>query len=710
MTVQTKSTNSGYISPKQNSNLGDGLYPVHGIAIGEGDVTVGHLSEERKKWTQEALQGTGRYLVGKHIVVNHQNKDAYDVIGEVTKAAYKPGVGLIYQGHIDDEEIASKIQNGWLDVSLRVLHSDNFEENDEGTKVINEVLGYDNLSVVRKGAAPSNTINPGEHDELSVAELAEFTDELATDKEWREGDYVQWGSSGDRNAKGRVIDWTDDGTFSDRIDGDQSIDGTEEDPAALINVYQPTDEGWEEGDTTVAHRFSTLNEWNPDSIVSENQQNYIDYMFESPEAAQGRAEAMACDVDYHEHEIDGEKVYMPCESHAEFEKALVQSEKSEMEELQISEARMPSFEGTEEKSWGDIPADTLSYFTDALGFEAEQTDDLTQEQKAQIAEHTLLGDPQADNIRELRMFPVVNANTGNLNRGALEAVRGGRGQSADLPQDTYETAYEMAGRLLNEEFGSDVEVELSVSSIKESVEVVELQEDEELDEVYSDWEDAVNMTASQLRSWSGNPCSREASVDPEAVIERNLRLLETPKSEWDQSDIDDANRTISFISRMKGMRPDGDASDGSHGCPTDWAISLLNWAYNPFDSLPGQPDEDADLDDVEELSMGLSEGRIMAKHDYSEEEMEGMAEMMSSMSEMTMDECMELMEGMGPGEPYKMKPVAKLAASSLGADYEEMESYMEMAMSEEMMGGGYEEMSEADEGADYEEYSISEIL
>jgi len=158
------------------------------------------------------------------------------------------------------------------------------------------------------------------------------------------------------------------------------------------------------------------------------------------------------------------------------------------------------------------------------------------------------------------------------------------------------------------------------------------------------------------------------------------------------------------------MRPDGDASDGSHGCPTDWAISLLNWAYNPFDSLPGQPDEDADLDDVEELSMGLSEGRIMAKHDYSEEEMEGMAEMMSSMSEMTMDECMELMEGMGPGEPYKMKPVAKLAASSLGADYEEMESYMEMAMSEEMMGGGYEEMSESDEGADYEEYSISEIL
>jgi len=33
-----------------------------------------------------------------------------------------------------------------------------------------------------------------------------------------------------------------------------------------------------------------------------------------------------------------------------------------------------------------------------------------------------------------------------------------------------------------------------------------------------------------------------------------------------------------------------------------------------------------------------------------------------------------------------------------------------MAMSEEMMGGGYEEMSESDEGADYEEYSISEIL
>jgi len=88
-------------------------------------------------------------------------------------------------------------------------------------------------------------------------------------------------------------------------------------------------------------------------------------------------------------------------------------------------------------------------------------------------------------------------------------------------------------------------------------------------------------------------------------------LLETNKSDWGEDEIEDANRTISFINRMKPNSPDGDASDGANGCPTDWAISLLNWAYNPFDSLPSQPDNE-DLDDVEELeTLGISEGDMV---------------------------------------------------------------------------------------------------
>lgn len=127
---------------------------------------------------------------------------------------------------------------------------------------------------------------------------------------------------------------------------------------------------------------------------------------------------------------------------------------------------------------------------------------------------------------------------------------------------------------------------------------------EELDEVYSDWNDATNMSATQLKNWSENPCSREASVNPSSVIKRNLRLLETGKSDWDADDIADAKRTISFVARMDANKPES-PQDGAHGCPTDWAISMLNWAHNPFSSLPGRPD--GDLDSVDAVSLAHGE-------------------------------------------------------------------------------------------------------
>lgn len=139
---------------------------------------------------------------------------------------------------------------------------------------------------------------------------------------------------------------------------------------------------------------------------------------------------------------------------------------------------------------------------------------------------------------------------------------------------------------------------------------------DELDEVYADWDDAVNMTASELKEWRDHPCASEASVDPDAVIERNLRLLETNKSDWDTDDIADAKRTISFISRMSdsAMEPD-DPHDGVYGCPSKWAISLLNWAYNPFDSIPDVPEQ---MEDEMESDTGAGEELMKLSPDHDD--------------------------------------------------------------------------------------------
>ena len=370
----------------------DGLLIVHGVALGDNDVTVGAKSGKQKLWRPEVLRGSAEYLQGKDIVVDHENRSAREIVGQVTKSKYKDGVGIIWEGVVKDDELETKIEQGWLDVSPRLLHSEEYDEVD-GINAPKEIYDFPNLSIVRKGAAPSNELVSGEHEELSAEML--------------QGEF------------------------------DGEVDSLEE--------YQ-------------------FNGSRVELLQEVSGYNYSQWLYEGAQAAQGASEKFPCSG-VHEHYIDDKTWYAPCSSHQRFLTAL---KEVEGEEMILSESRTPDYEGTETKSWGDIPADTLSYWTDALDYsDVEQTDDLTQEQKNEIASHTLLGDSEADNVRELRFFPVVNARTGNLNRGALEAVRSGRGQSADISNNTYESAYETAGRLLNEEFDTDVEEEMEVNSSKD---------------------------------------------------------------------------------------------------------------------------------------------------------------------------------------------------------------------------------------------------
>ena len=71
-----------------------------------------------------------------------------------------------------------------------------------------------------------------------------------------EGDFVSWGSSGGR-ARGRIDYVMGEGTL-DVPGTDFKIDSTEEDPAALITVYEEVAGGWRATDTQVGHKVSTL--------------------------------------------------------------------------------------------------------------------------------------------------------------------------------------------------------------------------------------------------------------------------------------------------------------------------------------------------------------------------------------------------------------------------------------------------------------------
>ena len=99
----------------------------------------------------------------------------------------------------------------------------------------------------------------------------------------------------------------------------------------------------------------------------------------------------------------------------------------------------------------------------------------------------------------------------------------------------------------------------------------------EIDRVYNKYKDKTNMSYTELLIWSKNPASKLASLNRDP-IKRNLRLLKKPKSKWNVSDVRDANKTISFISRMKKVK----SGEKVKGKLSKRNIALLNWAYNPY--------------------------------------------------------------------------------------------------------------------------------
>jgi HK97 family phage prohead protease len=106
---------------------------------------------------------------------------------------------------------------------------------------------------------------------LSLAEDIEPGGERGTRAEpgdLSEGDFVEWDSSGGM-ARGQIEHIMTEGTLG-IPDSDFSINATPEDPAALIRIFRPYEDGWEPTETLVGHRFSTLTKIDPLPMPTED--------------------------------------------------------------------------------------------------------------------------------------------------------------------------------------------------------------------------------------------------------------------------------------------------------------------------------------------------------------------------------------------------------------------------------------------------------
>ncbi len=123
----------------------------------------------------------------------------------------------------------------------------------------------------------------------------------AAPNELEVGNFVSWQSSGGK-AQGRITRIVRDGEIA-VPETDITINGEEDNPAALIRIYRESEEGWEETDTLVGHRFSTLTKIDPLTRDLEGSYSLREVNLEPP--AYMRAAARR-GLAYHEEGLSGD--------------------------------------------------------------------------------------------------------------------------------------------------------------------------------------------------------------------------------------------------------------------------------------------------------------------------------------------------------------------------------------------------------------------
>jgi hypothetical protein len=116
-----------------------------------------------------------------------------------------------------------------------------------------------------------------------------------------------------------------------------------------------------------------------------------------------------------------------------------------------------------------------------------------------------------------------------------------------------------------------------IETAESTIEGTRAYGEEDIDSVYSEYRQAVNMSYSELKAWSENPKSKLAS-DSREPVNRNLYLLEQSKADWTVSDLPKAKKTIAYIARAKTMGK-GVVTNQTEPYGRN-EIAMKNWAYD----------------------------------------------------------------------------------------------------------------------------------
>lgn len=106
---------------------------------------------------------------------------------------------------------------------------------------------------------------------------------------------------------------------------------------------------------------------------------------------------------------------------------------------------------------------------------------------------------------------------------------------------------------------------------------------DKIDDVWDEWQDAVNMTANELDGWLSSEDSQavgQRENDDESTGHKSGKriaaLLRKQKGELTDDDADHMRKVVGYVHRHRAQRPSGDVTE------TRWRYSLMNWGHDPL--------------------------------------------------------------------------------------------------------------------------------
>lgn len=102
------------------------------------------------------------------------------------------------------------------------------------------------------------------------------------------------------------------------------------------------------------------------------------------------------------------------------------------------------------------------------------------------------------------------------------------------------------------------------------------------DQTRKEFDDAVNMTASELKKWLDTDHSKSVGQKKgggESTGHESgrhiVRILEKKKADLTDDDLAHMRKVVGYVKRHSAQKPKGDVTD------TDWRYSLMNWGHDP---------------------------------------------------------------------------------------------------------------------------------